>query len=300
MDGGKLMNNMNYVMGSEELDKEFSKEFTIMMRERKALTGAFNLQNLYIPDELYTEVPKTDTIMLRGISTEYYNKLNSSECLRIGRVNLVRRLYNNKGEFKRDNNGNILKEDVDVSRGSIAVLSDINIKVPAAFKADGFNYVDYLERQLKDGRIKRSYIYIIPKRYCYKVNKVALIVANNKQTQTYSGYHVNLQNGYDIYLQAVPFKPNSSKNMGKRVVALKNSTDFDKEMTFLLRSWIARNVIFDPRYFEVEGCKVGNLVFEPISANLEYYEVIDVEHSLENENDLDAERTFFEGGDNAM
>lgn len=290
----------NYTMGSEELDKEFYKEFIQTMRERKAYIGAFNLQSLFIPEQLSTEVPKTETIMLRGIRVEHYSSLNNTECLRIGRANLVRRLYNSKGEFKRDSNGNLLTEEVDVPHGSIAILSDVNIHVPAAFKEDGFNYVDYLERQLKDGKIKRSYIYIIPKRYCYRVNKVALIVANNKQTQTYAGYHVYLQNGHDIYLQVVPFKPSSSKNAGKRVISLKNSIDFEKEMTYLLKAWIQKKIIFDPRYFEVEGCKVGNLVFEPITANLDFYEIIDVEHNLENENELDAETTFFEGGDNAV
>ena len=290
----------NYTMGTEELDKEFYKEFIQTMRERKSYTGAFNLQSLYIPEQLSTEVPKTDTIMLRGIRIEHYSKLNNTECLKIGRANLVRRLYNSKGEFKCDNSGNVLTEEVDVPHGSIAVLSDVNTHVPAAFKEDGFNYVDYLERQLKDGKVKRSYIYIVPKRYCYRVNKIALIVANNKQTQTYAGYHVYLQNGHDIYLQVVPFKPSSSKNAGKRVISLKNSIDFEKEMTYLLKAWIQKKIIFDPRYFEVEGCKVGNLVFEPITANLDFYEIIDVEHNLENENELNAETTFFEGGDNTV
>lgn len=283
----------DFMMGSEELDKEFYKEFVQTMRERKAYTGAFNLQGLYIPDEIRVDIPKTDTLMINGVNIDYYKSLNRSECLRIGRTNLVRRLFNNKGEFKLNSDGSNMVEEVDVPHGSVAVLSDINIKVPLAFKAEGFNYVDYVERSI-DGKIKRSYIYIMPKRYCYKVNKVALVISNNKLTQTYMGYRLFLQNGYDIYLQVAPFKPSSAKNMGRRIISLKNGTDFNGEIKQLLSCWIQRKIIFDPRYFEVQGCKVGNLVFEPVSSNLDFYEVVDVEHSLENENDMDAETTFYE------
>jgi hypothetical protein len=270
-----------YSSCSEELDKEFYKEFKQMMNERKSLMGAFNLQNLMIPEDMEMVIPNAESILIRRIpeDIEYYSKLNNTECLRIGRVALKRRMFNSKGEFKTNEDGSFQYEEVPVPRTSIAVFSNVKINVPYSYKKDGFGYVDYIDRSTK-GKTVRSFMYIIPKNYCYKLNKVALEASLNRQRQSYEGYRVALQNGQYIYLQVTPFKFTDKRNAGEKFLVVKNSTNFSEELTHLLEFWIENNIIFNPQLCQLEGCQVGNCAVETLAVNLDFYEMFDREHSL--------------------
>lgn len=269
---------------SEELDRIFKKEFDKTMSQRRGITGQFNIQNVPIPQEAQTDIVKKNSVYLWGIpeELEYFNELNTTEALKVGRASLKKRTIDRNGHYKKDENGRDVTIDVDVPNGCIAVLSEKWIQVPETYnvkKKGDFYYVDVLHREYR-GKDKKLYIYIVPKRYCYDVNKVALVISKDKKTNLYGGYKINLQNGFPVYLEIVPYKPEASNNAATKVICVKNSTDFNKEIQLVLKFWETKGIIFHIADMYVEGCDCQNLVVRELVANLDDYIPVNREKSL--------------------
>lgn len=237
-----------------------------MMNQRKVRVQgneAFSFFNIPVPFIRTMKQPSSlEEGLIKGITEPYFDKLNNTEVQLVGKVALKKRKAASDGSFLVDTKGNVLKEDIHVPKGSVAVLSPIPIGLKRFVENDkglkvevklseGFKYVDFIE---KDG--KRKYIYIIPKQYVYKLNLCALVVTPSKHKVFYKGCRLALQNGNYLYMYVIPFK---AKHTGKdyRVLGVKSTYNFDAEVETLLRYWYEQKVIFNLSLTRLENAPNG-------------------------------------------
>ena len=86
----------------------------------------------------------------------------------------------------------------------------------------------------------------------------------------------------------------------KRFICIKDGLNFSNEYNYLIKSWVSKNIIFDPRYFEVDGCKVSNLVINPVTANMDYYEKYDLEKSMADNTSFSEEDVISDKSDSIL
>lgn len=255
------------------LDEIFYKEFNQMLSQRKAQSGVLNLYELSVPDEIKSNtISLNEKVYIDGISDEYYSKLNNTEAILLSRPSLNRRKFDYKGEFiKKD--GNYVLEEVDVKSGCVAIVSDEKLGVPLKYKPeDSFIYVDVMNKQKEDGTRVVKYIYILPKKYCYKLNQVALVISINKMRVYYSGISMALQNGNVVYLYTIPYKPSKSER-SYRCLGTKTELDFSEELNALKEHWLEGGVLFKSEYCELyEGVRGrDNVAYEQFPQVLDSY-----------------------------
>jgi hypothetical protein len=229
-------------------DEIFYKEFNKMMYQLKGNVGYIDLTDIPLPQE-YANMFRVETrniVYLGNIIEEYYNKLAGTEVLLWGNSVLKRRKYDYKGEFMKDKNGNFILQDVVCPSNCIAVISRQSIGVPAKFKSkEGFQYVDMIEKTADDGRKMYRFVYIIPKKYCYKMEQTALVLSWNKLKRYYSGMGIALQTGHILYVYIVPYKP-TVQNHSYRVLISKTTLDYSQELQILKDYWVKNNIMFNP------------------------------------------------------
>lgn len=255
------------------LEEIFYKEFNQMMSQRKAQSDVINLYDLAVPDIIARNtVSMNEKVYITGITDEYYSKLNDTEAIMLSRPILKRRKFDYKGDFiKKDDN--FVFEDVDVHNGCVAIVSSERLGVPLKYKPkDDFYYVDVISKQKSDGTTDIRYIYILPKKYCYKINQVALVVSLNKMRVYYNGLGMALQNGNVIYLYTIPYKPSKSEH-SYRCLGTKTSIDFSEELQALRDFWTKNRVLFDYASCELfEGIHgKSNVAYEVFPQVLEGY-----------------------------
>lgn len=255
------------------LEEIFYKEFNQMLSQRKAQCGVVNLYDLVLPPDVSSgKIDTHEKVFIKGIDDEYYSKLNNTEAILLSRPNLKRRKFDYKGEFiKKDDN--FVFEEVDVHTGCVAVVSSEKLGVPLKYKPkDDFTYVDVISKVKDNGERDIRYIYILPKKYCYKVNQVALVISLNKLRVYYSGIGMALQNGNVIYLYTIPYKPSKSEH-SYRCIGTKTDLDFSQELKSIKDFWCKNNILFDYASCElVEGVKGrNNVAYEEIPQVLEGY-----------------------------
>lgn len=255
------------------LDEIFYKEFNQMLSQRKAQCGVVGLYDLVLPDDVANgKIDTHEKVFINGITDEYYSKLNNTENILLSRPNLKRRKFDYKGEFiKKDDN--FVYEEVDVHTGCVAIISKEKLGVPLKYKPnDDFIYVDMISKVTESGEVDRRYIYILPKKYCYKLNQVALVISLNKMRVYYNGISMALQNGNVIYLYTIPYKPSKSER-SYRCIGTKTSLDFSQELNSIRDFWLKNNILFDYQSCELyEGVKGrSNVAYEEFPQVLESY-----------------------------
>lgn len=257
----------------QSLDDMFVKEFSQMMAQRKAHTGIMNLYDLPLPQDVQNGVvSQNERILIRGISDEYYGKLNDTEVILLSRPSLKRRKFDYKGEFiKKD--GNYVFEEVDVHSGNVAIVSSTKLGVPLKYKPkEDFTYVDVISKEKDNGEKDIRYIYIIPKKYCYKLNQVALVLSLNKMRVYYNGIRLSLQNGHSVFIYTIPYKPTKSER-SYRCIGTKTELDFSQELESIKNFWLENNILFDFASCEVacENKPITNVAYEQFPQVIESY-----------------------------
>ena len=263
-------------MTNEEL---FFKEFNAMVLALKAYNGPVNIYDIPLPDiEFRREYH--DIAFIQGIETEYYEKLNNTEALIWKDGKLKKRKFDYKGEYILDKEGNVVIEEVTLPQDCIAIISEIQIGVPYKFKSnEPFAYVDMVKR---DDKV--YYVYIVPKKYCYKVNQTALVINTNKMRVYYQGIGLVLKNGTTIYLYVVPYKP-TQKEKGYRVLCSHTNTDYSNEFVAIRDYWLQNNYMFNPTLCNLyEGTKGRtNMALIEFPTVLDAYERFNIEKPMSND-----------------
>lgn len=263
-------------MTNEEL---FFKEFNAMVLALRAYNGPVNIYDMPLPDiPFHRELH--EIAYIQGIETEYYNKLNESEAIIWKEGKLKRRKFDYRGEYMTDSDGNVITEEVTLPQDCIAVISEIRIGVPYKFKTEeSFAYVDMVKH---DDKI--YYVYIVPKKYCYKINQTALILNTNKMRVYYQGIGLTLKNGSIVYLYVIPYKP-TQKEKGYRVLCSHTNIDYSKEFVAIRDYWLQNNYMFNPALCNLyEGTKGrNNAALIEFPTVLDEYERFNIDKPMSND-----------------
>lgn len=274
-------------MTNEEL---FFKEFNAMVLALRAYNGPVNIYDMPLPDiPFHRELH--EIAYIQGIDTEYYNKLNESEAIIWKEGKLKRRKFDYRGEYMTDSDGNVITEEVTLPQDCIAIVSEIRIGVPYKFKTEeSFAYVDMVKR---DDKI--YYVYIVPKKYCYKINQTALILNTNKMRVYYQGIGLTLKNGSIVYLYVIPYKP-SQKERGYRVLCSHTNIDYSKEFVAIRDYWLQNNYMFNPALCNLyEGTKGrNNAALIEFPTVLDEYERFNIDKPMSNDtlDELELDNNF--------
>ena len=257
-------------------DDLFCREFVAMMRGLKGIHGNMSVLDVPIPDELKNKcfVLNAHQVYIDGIETEYYSNLNRGIHIMLSKPSLLRRKFDHTGQFIKNQDGSYKTEEVPVHHGMVAIASDRAIGVKTKFKSkEGFTYVDYIE-DTSHGTRERKFLYIVPKKYCYRVNQVALVVSTNKlQRKFYSGVNIALTNGSILYIYVIPYSPTMARQ-AFRVLA----TGTSPEELFglageLYKYWVQSGFAFNPAACECFGSSSprNNMAYEEFPGQLDTY-----------------------------
>lgn len=276
--------------GTYSADDSFIRDFNKMMRELKQNNNP-SLNSLPLSEELASQciVNKADMVFIRGINDEVYAKLNNTTGLIWTRPDLRRRKFDSNGEYiKKD--GNYVFEDVTLPHSCIAFVSDYAIGVKTKYKAkEDFAYVDMISQTI-NGVKNTKYVYIIPRKYCFRIHQTALVASWNKMTRKfYSSISLATTVGQRLFLSIIDYKYTSA-NKNYRV--LRTGTDPDKLTEFaneLIKYWVSQGVIFNPAECEVVSDKdlgCTNLAQEVFEGTMDTYTLCS-SYALDKETDID-------------
>lgn len=273
------------------LDEIFYKEFTQTMLDLRGINGYCNLNDIPLPPEAEGRflIEKRNKVVVRGITEEYYSKLDEKEALLWGSSALRRRKYDYKGEFIKDKEGKYVLEDVPCPHDSTAIISPISIHVPASFKSkENSKYVDMVTKKGLDGSLMHRFVYIVPKKYCYMLKQTALVLSWNKLRRFYSGTMLAMQNGSYLYVYVVPYNPTSQAKT-YRVLHCKTSIDYSSELVMLRDYWIKNNIIFNPSWCQLDDFVRGreNMAYMVLNSTEDVYERFDLSKPMGEEETFD-------------
>jgi hypothetical protein len=235
-------------------DAVFAKEFRDMMNGRRSMAHSFKIMDLPLPrlDTMINGIPKGRIALVKGVTEMFFDRLNEQEVQLVGRTTLKKRQVLSDGSFRRDSSGNYVYDQIPVSHDCVAVVSKISIGLRRFVDgrehkpSEGFKYVDYV-----DTSFGRKYIYILPRKHVYRLNMCALILTPNKRRVYFKGCKLALQNGNYVYLYVIPYT--YRENLDVRVLGVKSSYNFDKEVTAILNYWVEQGVIFHPSLTALES-----------------------------------------------
>lgn len=272
------------------LDEIFFKEFNAMMYQRKGATGQVNLNDIPLPNgaEKHLFVETRDKVRIIGIQEEYFSKLHDTEALLWGRKQLYRRKFDYQGKFLVGKDGKYELQEVTCPQECVAVISKESIGVPNTFKSKEQScYVDMITRKTPNGEQHR-FVYVIPKKYCYKIKQTALVLSWNKLRRFYQGIGLAMQNGSTLYMYVIPYNPNSTVH-NYRVLHCKTSVDYTHEITVIKDFWIKTGVIFDPAQCQLLDFVKGreNMAYFTLDSTEDMYEVFDASKPLGTEDMLE-------------
>ena len=291
---------------SKTCEEIFYSEFVAMMHQRKADRGVCALYDIPVP-KCWNDIviPTLDSVMIRGISEPYFERLNDTEAFLWAKPNLVKRKFDSNGNFimRKDDSSKYELEDVTLPHLCAAVLSDKKIEVPYSVTdrhgrktlykpAEGYAFVDVVNKKVNKTKTLMKYVYIIPKQNCFKENNVALILTFNKMRSYYAGYMASLTNGQYVYLYVVPYKPVTDRNKGYRVLKTKTTdVDFEDDISQLTDFWVKTGVMFNPTDCEMlEGVKgLSNLAYSALPPTLDEYTSYDEYRSMAEDTDASSE-----------
>lgn len=256
------------------LEEMFFREFNQMMNQRHAANPMFSIQNLDVPKGALGEINKFDMVYVKGITEEYYSKLNNTEAYLWSGGKLSRRKYDHTGKYiMKDGKYDI--QEVTLPHECVAIISDENISVPVRFKPkESFEYVDCVQRTNPDGTKTVKRVYIVPREYCYKMAQTALVISLTKLKSYYLGGSYSFQHGYVVYIYVIPYKPRSNISRSYRILATKTDIDYTEEINSLVAYWNQRGYLFNKEDCTLyEGIKGrDNLAYEYFPPTVEAYE----------------------------
>lgn len=235
-------------------DLLFFGEFKALINDRR--NGHLNipLDSITIPPlpNLIEGIPSNPIIFVMGIEKKYFSLLNNSKA----------ELLDLSDKKKITPNKNISKHCVLIaSKIFIGMVNETKLK---NFKNSKFNYIGCIEKENGE----KSCIYIIPKKYVYKINICALILTSKKVDEFYNGFKLIKQDGESIYLYVIPYQ---YKKYNYNILALKYSSNFNKEIKLILNHWIKKSYIFDFNltYLETYIDKTYNLAIQHYSSTID-------------------------------
>lgn len=224
-----------------------------MMHELKAESGPVDLYSIPMPESLRHKlvVEKRDMVTISTIEDEYYGKLGNTVALLWGKGKLMRRKYDYKGEFITDKNGNFIWKDVTCPNNCVAIVSDKSIGVPTDHKcSEPFEYVDMVTKE-EAGKKIHKFVYIVPRKYCYKINQTALVLSFTKLRVYYFGVALAMQNGHTLYVYTIPYKPTQGTYHNYRILMSKPSLSYEEELAEIQKYWLENNIIFNASQCEM-------------------------------------------------
>jgi hypothetical protein len=239
---------------------------------------------------------KTAIAIVKGVKEPYFSSLNGQEVLIAGKTSLTKRRVDSSGQFIKDNAGNIVKTQVPVPRDCVAIVSRENIKLRNRKEdgtihdvSKGFKYVDFFQTKTAI----RHYVYIVPKKYVFRVNACSLILTFNTHRVFYKGYRLALQNGNYAYLYVIPLK-RRSEYASYRTLGIKVTPNFDREVNIIVGFWQQIGIIFNLMVTSLSEPVKGttNLGYTELTGTLSIDEHITYTVSLLEENDNDLNKTI--------
>ncbi len=258
-----------------------------MMHQLHANTPQLGIMEVPIPSVWSSnqQVSTFDRVIIFNIQDEYYKKLNETEHMVCKKGVLTRRKFDYKGEFMTDKEGKYITEEVTLPRSCIAIISDIKLGVPNQYKTtEEFLYVDFISKENEDGSKTIKYIYIVPKKYCYKINQTALVLSWTRLRSYYKGLRVALTNGSYIFVHVIPYKPTDNTVKNYRVLCTKSEEDYERELGVLSQAWLANGIMFNPMDCQLyEGVKGrNNMAFEELNSTLDMHYAYNTESTMDN------------------
>lgn len=238
------------------LDDLFSREFN---RTLSVLPTEKSIYKLPVPNfdkgMIYTHT-------IKNIEDEYYSKLNDEKVtiLKKSGVDFKRRILGSGGKFRKDKNGKIKTESVQIPTGSVVVVTPVRLGLPYGYSpsTEGLGYIDYTKA--KDGNI--YYMYYIPKEYVYTLQKTALVVSSKKM-KGYHGFSFRTWNFGKVFVWVIPYDKNR-EYQNTRIVKVKEDLDFTKEIADLYNFWIQQQVISPGEdYLRSDGVSIAYEELEP-------------------------------------
>lgn len=249
------------------LDEIYKKDFN---KARSSVPPQGTIYDLKLPTGT---LPKQDFYNVKGITEEYYDKLNETNVMLLPRgTELKRRLLNSDGQFRVKKDGSFFTIEIKLPKNAVAVVSNRKIGLPYNHKTDseGYDYVDYIDVKDDKGNITgKHYIYILPKSVLYKLNFNALAISTKKM-KSYSGLSIKTW-GYGVLnLCIIPYKPNLTYT-STQILFAKGGLNFDKEIHSVLSELIKLGIVSNPQdYILDDGENIAVTALDPSYNAMEY------------------------------
>lgn len=201
-------------------------------------------------------------VRLLGIKEEYYVALNNADVFywadyrklsRRKAASTKETMYDNQGRvYSKDGfqvdvkTGEIVREEVTVPKGSVVVITTVNIHVPYSYKPkeQGFMYVDF---EMIGGKPYR--IYVIPAHYCFPLNEMCLTITRGFRGNSVDSYVVSFVNGTTLVLSVIPLESAlRDKKDDSVIIARHTDLNFGQMIRHLTEYWIKQGVMFPAEY----------------------------------------------------
>lgn len=258
------------------LEEVFIKEF----KAKRANSNTVSLFNLGLKD---ASIGRVTMFQVSGIEVDYFKELNDTNVMLIpSGTKLEKRRFNSKGEPIKKSSGGYMSYDYSLPKGSRAVYSKVNIKLPSSFKETGYDYVDYVDK----GNT-RYFIYVLPKTVIYRLYNTALALST-KKLSGYSTLKLNTWNAGVLYLCVIPYK-GGRKYQATIVLQVSYGLDYSIKTKEVLEKLITDGVMSPYDLYETE--EKGNLGYEQIDSPLNVIDYVlkDIMSLAEiSENDIEA------------
>lgn len=235
-----------------DLDKLFYEEFKELTRfkyaklpENQRRLSVIPIPNLFDPALGFNcSQMKGRQVLIHGIEEQGsligkgYDQLNGKYCAYLPKAKLRRKKFNKQGYIK-DDKGNFVYDDIALPRGSVAIVTDTQVMVKLDYReGEGFKYIDTIRKGTQV-----FYKYVVPRKYCYEVNRCALVLSGTQLKAIYTGYKIVLTNGLTVYLCVIPYKPNR-QDTAYKVLAMKASYNFRDEIHYIVKQWQRVGVMY--------------------------------------------------------
>lgn len=272
------------------LEELFFREFNQMMNQRRAQNPTFDIYQLDLPPQVLGDVCTKEMVYIKDIGEEYYKELNDTEAILWSHGKLSRRKYDYQGKYIMKD-GHYLIEDVNLPHEAVAVVSDKNINLPAKFKPankEPFEFVDCIFKTNEDGSKIVKRVYIIPRKYCFKLRQTALVLSLNKLRSYYAGGSISLQNGYTVFMYVIPYRPRATTPRTHRVLKTKTNLDYRGELNMIFQYWASRGYTFNTEMCELYEFVKGkrNLAYEDLPPTVDTYIRFDPDKSMGKEDSV--------------
>lgn len=218
------------------LEQVFVKEFKSAVQ----LSGYKDIYKIPLPESSKDWfISGTELYAVKDIEDEYYSGLNKTFVFKVPPDKRVasRAIDKVKRSFLRDEDGNFVYNDVDIPVGSVAITSEKSLGLPYNYKLKGFGYVDFIA---EGGEIK-EYIYIVPRKYLYRVNQTALVLSV-KNMKNFSGMGYTTWDSGKIFLHVIPYRP-SANYVGSKVLKTGYGLDYSKEIKEIVEYWVSTGLV---------------------------------------------------------